>query len=99
MKTLTIHHTVDPHADKSVPDPHQDTYAKTILGFWMYLMTDCILFTALFAAYAVLHTNTFGGPSSSELFHLPTALIETLILLFSTFACGLAMLSACGSTV
>ena len=78
----------------SMPDPHQDTFSKTVLGFWMYLMTDCILFAALFATYAVLHNSTFGGPSSRDLFSLSTAFTETMILLFSSVTCGLAMLSA-----
>jgi len=94
MKPLTIHHTPDPHADTSLPDPHQDTFSKTVLGFWMYLMTDCILFGTLFATYAVLHDNTFGGPSSKDLFHLPTAFTETMILLFSSVTCGFGMLAS-----
>lgn len=91
---LEVHHSADPHADTRSPDPHQDTFSKTVLGFWMYLMTDCILFAALFATYAVLHTSTFGGPSSKELFNLSTAFIETMILLCSSITCGFAMLSA-----
>ena len=67
---------------------------KTVLGFWVYLMTDCVLFASLFAVYAVLHGNTFGGPSGKELFNLPYVLAETLILLTSSFTCGLAILSA-----
>lgn len=94
MNTLNIHHSRDLHADTHVPDPHQDTFSKTILGFWIYLMTDCILFATLFATYAVLHHNTFGGPSSHDLFSLSTAFIETMILLFSSVACGLGMLAS-----
>jgi cytochrome o ubiquinol oxidase subunit 3 len=67
---------------------------KMIFGFWVYLMTDLLMFAALFATYAVLRNNTFGGPSASELLHLPQALAETLILLTSSFTCGLAMLAA-----
>ena len=70
MNSLTIHHAPEPHPDTRVPDPHQDTFSKTVLGFWMYLMTDCLLFATLFTTYAVLHHNTFGGPSSQELFSL-----------------------------
>lgn len=69
-------------------------YTRTIFGFWVYLMTDCVLFATLFATYAVLHTSTFGGPSARELFTLPFALTETLILLTSSFTCGLFMLAA-----
>lgn len=67
---------------------------KTVFGFWVYLMTDCVLFACLFATFAVLRNNTFGGPGGSELFSLPFVLTETLILLLSSFTCGLAILSA-----
>ena len=91
---LTIYHQQPTHPDTGLPDPHQDTYSRTILGFWMYLMTDCILFAALFSTYAVLHQSTFGGPSGKELFSLPEAFAETMILLCSTVTCGFAMLAA-----
>jgi cytochrome o ubiquinol oxidase subunit 3 len=71
---------------------HSDTTAT--FGFWIYLMTDCVLFATLFATYAVLHTSTFGGPPGRELFSLPNVLVETLLLLTSSFTCGLAMLAA-----
>lgn len=67
---------------------------KTIFGFWVYLMTDCILFASLFATYAVLRGNTAGGPAGRELFSLPFVLTETLILLTNSFTCGLALLGA-----
>lgn len=70
-----------------------DDNAKTIFGFWIYLMTDCILFAALFATYAVLRNNTFGGEAGRELFSLPYVLIETMLLLTSSFICGMAMLA------
>lgn len=66
---------------------------KALFGFWIYLMTDLIMFAALFACYAVLHGNTFGGPSGSEIFSMPLVLSETLILLTSSFTCGLAILA------
>lgn len=65
-----------------------------IFGFWVYLMTDLIIFGVLFATYAVLQGNTFGGPTAAQLFSLPSALADTLILLTSSFTCGLAMLAA-----
>lgn len=64
-----------------------------LFGFWVYLMTDLVVFAVLFATYAVLSQSTFGGPSGAELFSLPSALAETLILLTSSFTCGLAMLA------
>jgi len=80
------------------PDAHQDTYSKTLFGFWVYLMTDCVLFGTLFATYAVLRTHTAGGPSGHDLFSMPYALTETLILLTSSFTSGLALLpSQCTS--
>jgi len=67
---------------------------KTTIGFWVYLMTDCVLFASLFAVYAVLHGNTIGGPDGHQLFKLPYVLTETFALLLSSFTCGLAMLAA-----
>ncbi len=77
------HHNID-----------QEVYDKTLFGFWVYIMTDCILFATLFATYAALQHNTFGGPTSQDIYSLPHALIETMILLTSSFTCGLAMLEA-----
>jgi cytochrome o ubiquinol oxidase subunit 3 len=67
---------------------------KTLFGFWVYLMTDVVLFASLFATFMVLRNNTFGGPSSSELFSLPYVLVETMILLTSSFSAGLGLLAA-----
>lgn len=66
---------------------------KTLFGFWLYIMTDCVLFASLFATYAVLHKNTAGGPGGSELFQMSTVLTETLLLLTSSFTAGLVMLA------
>lgn len=76
--------------------PHHKAEAddRTFFGFWIYLMTDLVMFAGLFAAYAVLHQNNFGGPTTHELYDLPFALAETIILLTSSFTCGLAMLAA-----
>lgn len=74
-------------------ETQSSTYSKTIFGFWVYLMSDCILFATLFATYAVLHNSTYGGLGAHELFSLPFALTETLILLTSSFTCGLTMLA------
>ncbi len=68
--------------------------SRNIFGFWVYLMTDCILFATLFATFAVLRNNTYGGPSGHELFSLNFVLSETVILLTSSFTCGLAVLAA-----
>ena len=95
-KSWTIHHqdTLERYADTHTPDIHQDTFSKNVLGFWLYLMTDCLVFASLFCTYAVLHNSTFGGPSSTDLFSLSTAFTETMILLFSSVTCGFGILSA-----
>jgi cytochrome o ubiquinol oxidase subunit 3 len=62
-------------------------------GFWIFLLSDIILFSALFATYAVLKGQTNGGPSAHELFELRHAGIETLALLFSSYTCGLGVLA------
>lgn len=67
---------------------------RVMFGFWVYLMTDLLMFAVLFAVYAVLHGNTQGGPGGSELFSQPLALAETLILLTSSFTCGIGMIAA-----
>jgi cytochrome o ubiquinol oxidase subunit 3 len=64
-----------------------------IFGFWVYLMTDLIIFAVLFATFIVLRNNTFGGPSGRELFYLPSVLAETLLLLTSSFTCSLGTLA------
>jgi cytochrome o ubiquinol oxidase subunit 3 len=66
----------------------------TVFGFWMFLMTDFVLFASLFAVYAVLRGNAFGGPTGANIFNAPYILTETILLLSSSFTCGLAMLSA-----
>lgn len=70
------------------------THDRMTFGLWIYLMSDCVLFACLFAAYAVLHTQTAGGPAGAALFDRPTVLLETLVLLASSFTCGLALLAA-----
>lgn len=73
---------------------NQEVENKTLFGFWVYIMTDCVLFATLFATYAVLCNNTFGGSPGRELFSMREVLTETLILLTSSFTCGLIMLAA-----
>jgi cytochrome o ubiquinol oxidase subunit 3 len=72
---------------------HHDTAAIQTFGFWIYLMSDLILFSTLFATYAVLGRNYAGGPTGKELFDLPYVLGETLLLLFSSVTYGLVMLA------
>jgi cytochrome o ubiquinol oxidase subunit III len=63
-------------------------------GFWIFILSDMIMFSALFAAYAVLSGNTAGGPTGAELFNLRNVFIETMCLLLSSYTCGIGVLSA-----
>src|SRR4249920_2143426 len=63
-------------------------------GFWIFILSDIVMFSALFAAFAVLRSNTAGGPTGAELFNLRNVFIETVCLLFSSYTCGLGALSA-----
>ena len=91
MSSTVMHsnHTVahDDHA-------HHDTGGNTVFGFWLYLMTDCILFACVFATYAVLVNHTAGGPSGKDIFELPYVLGETALLLVSSCTYGFAMIAA-----
>src|ERR1700689_3750441 len=62
-------------------------------GFWIFLHSDIIMFSALFASYAVLSGQTAGGPAGRELFELRHVGVETVCLLFSSYTCGLAFLA------
>ncbi len=70
-----------------------DAGSNTVLGFWIYLMSDCLIFAILFATFGVLAGNTAGGPGGATLFDLPYVGGETLLLLVSSFTFGLAMLA------
>ena len=63
-------------------------------GFWVFLLSDIIMFSAIFASYAVLSGATAGGPTGAQLFNLDVAAIETACLLLSSFTCGLAAIAA-----
>ena len=73
---------------------HHDSGSTTLFGFWLYLMTDCVLFASVFATYAVLFMNTAGGPSGHDIFELDYVLVETFALLFSSITYGFAMIGA-----
>jgi cytochrome o ubiquinol oxidase subunit 3 len=88
--------SASPTENTLLREERQQADDKTMFGFWTYIMTDCVLFASLFATYAVLHNNTFGGPSGKDVFELHGVLAETLILLTSSFTCGLALLAAHG---
>jgi len=75
-------------------DAHQEveeeTYSKTLFGFWLYLLTDFILFATLFAVFLVLRNKTFGGPTPKDIFDLPYSLWQSFILLTCSFTTGIA---------
>ena len=73
---------------------HHDTSSNTVFGFWLYLMTDCLLFASFFATYAVLYMNTAGGVSGKDIFELDFVALETAALLLSSITFGFAMITA-----
>lgn len=74
-------------------DHHHDADERDIFGFWIYILTDCVLFSCLFAAYAVLYKNVYGGLSIRDITNLPYVFVETVALLGSSFTYGMAILS------
>jgi cytochrome o ubiquinol oxidase subunit 3 len=81
------------HAPHATDHHDHEVETKTTMGFWIYLMSDCVIFATLFATFGVLAGNTAGGPDGKALFELPYVLVETMLLLISSFTFGLAMLS------
>ena len=75
--------------EPATPDVHE----QRAFGFWLYLMSDAIIFSLLFATYAVMARNNAGGPTGNTLFSLPNAFAETMLLLFSSITFGLATLA------
>ena len=76
---------------------HRGPESKSIVvpyGFWLFVLSDMVLFSALFATYASLAHATDGGPTSNQLFDRNLVAIETMALLLSSFTCGLAMITA-----
>ncbi|MEJ5112543.1 cytochrome o ubiquinol oxidase subunit III [Erwinia billingiae] len=86
-ETLTKHH--DAHAEHG----HHDAGANKVFGFWIYLMSDCIIFATLFATFGVMVNSTAGGPAGKDIFELPFVLGETALLLLSSITYGFAVIS------
>ncbi|WP_117193257.1 cytochrome o ubiquinol oxidase subunit III [Rhizobium terrae] len=86
--------TGHPEAEKPqfylTEDHHPE--GSTMLGFWLYLMSDCLIFAVLFATHGVLGRNYAAGPSPADLFDLPIVALNTAMLLFSSITYGFAML-------
>jgi cytochrome o ubiquinol oxidase subunit III len=78
------------HAERSISSKR----IVTAFGFWIFLLSDVVMFSAFFATYAVLKDMTAGGPSGKDLFNLTTVALETGCLLLSSFSCGMASLGA-----
>jgi cytochrome o ubiquinol oxidase subunit III len=81
---------------KGIPLSERGPAPKRVVaafGFWLFLLSDIIIFAALFAAYAVLSGETNGGPAAVDLFDKRHVLIETGCLLASSFSCGMMMIS------
>ena len=74
-------------------DGHGHAEGGTMIGFWLYLMSDCLIFAALFACYAVYGRSYAAGPSPADLFKLPVVALNTSLLLFSSITYGFAMLA------
>jgi cytochrome o ubiquinol oxidase subunit III len=86
-----VHSREPPSASEAGPAPKRTVVAY---GFWIFLLSDIVMFSALFAAYAVLMHATDGGPSGAALFNQRSAAIETACLLASSYVCGLMSLAA-----
>ncbi|MFS0558155.1 cytochrome o ubiquinol oxidase subunit III [Brevibacillus sp. 179-C9.3 HS] len=74
-------------------DHHEEHEQLKVLGFWIFVITDCVLFGTLFATYAVMMNSFAGGPTGQEMFQLPGIIASTFILLTSSFTSGLAVLA------
>lgn len=90
---MTAHPARDKGRDYfTLSDHHAED--GTLLGFWVYLMSDSLIFAALFATHAVLGQNYAGGPQPDELFSLPLVAINTAVLLVSSVTYGFAMIAS-----
>jgi len=87
-----VSHPQDTHADHDHGHHDEQVQSRLTLGFWLYLMSDCLIFAVLFATFGVLVNNTAGAPSGRELFDLRFVLGETMLLLTSSLTFGVAML-------
>jgi cytochrome o ubiquinol oxidase subunit III len=82
----------DPAHNEMIHEAEADD--RTMFGFWVYLMTDLLMFAVLFAVFAVLRNSTNGGPGAVDLLNPDLALAETLLLLTSSFTVGIGMIAA-----
>jgi cytochrome o ubiquinol oxidase subunit III len=97
MSVTMAHGARDPHQVLGLDVEHSGPASKRIVtgfGFWIFLLSDMVMFSCFFAAFAVLSGNTAGGPRGSEIFDLRNVAIETGCLLISSFTCGMASIAA-----
>lgn len=100
MATVTAYAHGDPHHLRGMQEAavlHEGPAPKRIVtayGFWIFLLSDIVMFSCFFASFAVLAGRTAGGPRGSELFDLRSVAAETAFLLISSFVCGLASIAA-----
>lgn len=93
MSTTALSPAADPTFYLVDEDEHHHPEGGTLLGFWIYLMSDALLFATLFATYGVLSGSYAGGPTQRELFELPLVAVNTAILLVSSITYGFAMIA------
>jgi cytochrome o ubiquinol oxidase subunit III len=96
VSTTTLANTAATTEDEPrfyVADEEGHAEGGTLLGFWLYLMSDCLIFTVLFACYGVLGRSYAAGPSPADLFDLKLVAVNTAMLLFSSITYGFAMLA------
>lgn len=73
-------------------DEHHDHESVKVFGFWLFIISDCIMFATLFATFAVLRESTAGGPLFSDLIEMSGIILSTFILLVSSYTSGIAVL-------
>jgi cytochrome o ubiquinol oxidase subunit 3 len=93
MSSAAVSLTAADGAPRFYDDGSHHPQHGTLLGFWLYLMSDCLLFAVLFATYAVLGRNYAAGPSGADLFELPLVAVNTSLLLLSSITYGFAMIA------
>ena len=95
--SIAVAHEDPTHLGVLAKVVHEGPASKRIVtgyGFWIFLLSDIVMFSCFFAAYAVLLGQTAGGPTGAQLFNLKSVAIETACLLLSSFTCGMASIAA-----
>jgi cytochrome o ubiquinol oxidase subunit 3 len=93
METETLRAAVQPVFYQTADEGHAHAGGGTLLGFWIYLMSDALIFATLFATFGVLSSNFAGGPGPKQLFDLNLVGFNTAVLLISALTCGLSMIA------